>query len=839
MKNLLFYLFGMLLCIPFSASAGSNGPSNTGKTSLTGKITAKDDGRPLAGAVVMFPDLGTASVSKSDGTYTINDLPMIKALIKVSLTGYATITETIDLSTVAQKDFALEAKVTEMNEVVVTGTSKATELRRDPVPTTLIDSRYIALNASSNIIETLNKVPGVSTLTTGPNVSKPYIRGLGYNRVLTLFNGVRQEGQQWGDEHGIEVDQFLVDRVEVVKGPASLMYGSDALAGVVNLLPAHAAPIGTIGGSVLGNYQTNNKGIAGSVNIDGNSKGITYGARFSNKLASDYQNKYDGRVFGTKFNEKDLNAYIGVNRSWGYTRLNFSLYDALQEIPDGSRDSTSRKFTEQVSEEDTLRPIVSDAVLGSYDIYVLHQRVQHYRVFSTSNFILGKSRLSTNFGFQQSIRREFNHPAYADIPGLYLILNTFSYDLKYYLPEMHGWETTVGLNGMVQKNDAGKGTEIVIPTYRDLDLGPFAHVKRSFGKVDLSGGLRYDVRTYESDSMFTKPNPATGFDMSTSANPGDSAVVKQFDYYKHTFSGVSASIGMAYNVNDRLTLKANVGRGYRAPNAAEISAKGVHPGTGFEQLGDANFVPEFNLQEDVGVFYGGTHISVSAELFNNNISNYIYNEKLVSVNGGDSLFGQNGEQFPVFKFRQTAARLYGGEFSIDIHPHPLDWLHFENAISFIFAENLGGNGATIGDSTRYLPLIPPLHTNSELRADLRKPLGAFANIFVKLGMQVYAAQDRFFAAYGTETRTPGYTLIDAGLGADVVNKKGTTLFSISILGTNLGDVAYQSNMNRLKYFDDYPVNGTGRSGIYNMGRNISLKLVVPFRLKKEVDLAGK
>jgi iron complex outermembrane receptor protein len=828
MKRIIDLFFVLLIALP--ALAGP--PSEEGKTSLTGKVTDKGNGQPIPGAEVYFPDLRTGAVTDMDGNYAVHDLPTAKALVKVSMVGYATITETLDLSTLTTRDFVLSGSVTEMNEVVVTGTSKATEIKRDPVPITLVSRQYLRENASSNVIGSLNKVPGVSTLSTGPNVSKPYIRGLGYNRVLTLFDGVRQEGQQWGDEHGIEVDQFLIDRIEVVKGPASLMYGSDALAGVVNLLPAPAVPVGTLKGSVLGDYDTNNKGIAGSVNIDGNNGKVIYGGRLSGKVASDYQDRYDGRVYGTKYNEKDLDAYLGVNRSWGFARVNFSLYDNLQEIPDGSRDSTSRRFTYQISEDDTLRPLVSDEVLNSYDIAVLHQHVQYYRAYTTESFNLGDGRLTTNFGLTRSIRREYGHPQYPDLAGLYLVLNTLSYDLKYHFPERHGWETTAGLNGMYQANDASKGTELVIPSYHDLDIGPFVHVKKTVGKIDVSGGLRYDVRNYRNDAMYTRPNPVTGFDMSTEGNMGDSMVVKQFDAYSHTFAGGSGSVGMAYNVNGRLTLKANIGRGYRAPSAAEISAKGVHPGTGFEQLGDANFIPEFNLQEDIGFFYGGTHVSASAEVFNNHISNYIYNEKLAGVSGGDSLFTQNGQDFPVFKFRQTAAQLYGGEVSVDIHPHPLDRLHFENSVSFIIAENKGGNGAAITDSTRYLPLIPPLHTNSELRYDMRKQVGCLARVFIKFGVQVYAAQDRFYGAYGTETYTPGYTLLDAGLGGDIVNKSGRTLFTLTILGTNLADIGYQSNMNRLKYFDDHPVNGTGRSGIYNMGRNVSLKLVVPFDLKK-------
>ncbi len=803
------------------------------KAFLRGKITDKKTGEVIVGASIYIPELKTGAESGTDGSYRIDNLPATEVLVRVSMTGYSTVSEVIDLAAVTTKDFGLEESVIEKNVVVITGTSKATEIKKEPVPMVLIDPEYLSHNPSPNIIEALGKVPGLSTLTTGPNVSKPYIHGLGYNRVLTLFDGVRQEGQQWGDEHGVEVDQFLVDHIEVIKGPASLMYGSDALAGAVNLLPANPVPDGTVQGSLLGLYGTNNSELGGSANVDGNVKGFIWGFRGSHKLATNYRDRYDGRVAGTKFNENDLSAYLGLNRSWGYSHLNFSLFDDVQEIPDGSRDSTTRKFTKQITEQDTLRQIISDAELDSYTIGPLHQRVQHYRVYSNSNFILGKSALGINLGFQQNVRREFSHPVLNTIPGLYLILNSFTYNIKYALPEMSRFETTLGFNGMFQGNDASKGTRIVIPDYKLTDAGPFLHIKRSFAKMDLSAGIRYDTRTFENDSMFTRPDPATGFDMVTPANPGDTTVVKQFDHYRHTFSGVSGSFGLTYNFSDELGVKANVARGYRAPNAAEISAKGVHPGTGFEQLGDANFKPEFSLQEDAGIFYSGKHVSAFLDAFNNDISNYIYNEKLVSVNGGDSLFKYNGAYVPVFKFRQTTAQLYGGEFSIDIHPHPLDWLHFENSISYIYAVNRGRNGIAVTDSTRYLPLIPPLHTNTELRAEFAKRSGSFSNMFIQFGVQYYAEQDKIYSAYGTETRTPGYTLLDAGFGADVVNRKGSTLFSVSVIATNLADAAYQSNMSRLKYMDNYPVNGTGRSGIYNMGRNVFVKLSVPFEFKKE------
>jgi len=820
MKKILIYLI-LFQCINIYSQ---NSLKGTVKNNLTKEA--------LPGAVIYFPDFKTGAVSDLEGNYQVKNIPKTKTLIQVKLLGYKTFVKQIDLSVTQSFDIEMEESVVEEEEIVVTGTSHATEIRKNPIPMVSIDQKYLTQNSATNIIDALIKVPGVNAVSTGPNVSKPYIRGLGYNRILTLFDAVRQDGQQWGDEHGIEVDQYLIDRIEVIKGPASLIYGSDALAGVINLLPENTVPEGTIKGTLLGNYQTNNNQIAESFSLAGNQKGFVWGLRTSQKSAAAYQNKYDGRVFGTRYKETDLNAYLGINKSWGYSHLNFTLYDNQQEVPDGSRDSTSRKFTKQISEEDTIRPIVTDNDLTTYNIGIIHQHVQHYRLYSASNFIFGSSKLSLKLGFQQSHRREYSHPQYADLAGLNLVLNTYSYDIKYSLPTVKGWETMLGINGMYQQNKNTNATEFVIPNYHSFDVGPFAFAKKTLGKLDIAMGIRYDTRSFQNETLFTKTNSSTGFDMETPANEFDTTVVKQFDAYKHTFSGLSGGLGGTYSLSDHLCFKLNIARGYRSPNIAEISAKGVHPGTGFQQLGDANFKPEFSLQEDIGLFFESEHVSGSIEVFNNLIDNYIYNEKLLNLNGGDSIFSQSGNAYPVFKFRQTKAQLYGGEFSFDIHPHPFDWLHFENSASLVYAVNLGGNGANITDSTKYLPYIPPFHTNSELRADIKKQLACFSSIYIKVGVQYYAPQNQAFLAYNTETKTPGYTLLDAAIGTNVVNKKGTTLFTFNVTGSNLMDLAYQSNMSRLKYFDNYPKNHTGRSGIYNMGRNISFKLIIPINIKK-------
>ena len=615
------------------------------------------------------------------------------------------------------------------------------------------------------------------------------------------------------------MDEFGIDRIEVIKGPASLTYGSDALAGVVNLIPTQPVPAGTIQSSFTGIYQSNNGLYGGSAAVDGNKNGLVWGTRISHKAATNYQDKIDGRVYGTAFAETDARAYVGLNRQWGYSHLSFSLFDDLQEIPDGSRDSTSRKFTKQITEADTFRPIVSNEELNSYKITTLHQHVQHYKINLANNFFIGDSKLAVNVGYQENIRREFSHPEFADIAGLYLQLQSYTYDVKFNFKEMKGWETSVGTNGMYQQNK-NKGTEFIIPDYNLFDAGAFAFAKKSFKKLDVSGGVRYDVRSFRNSGMYTRANPSDGFDMQVNV-PDTAGATRVFQDYKHVFSGASGSFGATYNFSNNFLLKANVARGYRAPNISEISANGVHPGTNIYQIGNPDFKPEFSLQEDVGIFFSQSHFSGSLEIFNNNISNYIFNQKVLNHLGQDSIIVAGNQ---TFKYQQSTAQLYGGEFSLDIHPHPLDWLHFENSISVVYGINKGSEN----DSEKYLPFIPPLHTYSDLRADIPKKMKHFSNMFVKAGVEVYAKQDRIFSAYGTETVTPGYTLLDAGFGTDVINKNGKTLFTFSILGNNLTNVAYQSHLNRMKYFEEYPGNGSGHNGIYNMGRNISLKLVVPF-----------
>ncbi len=818
-----------LLCLAashllFSQSASSaNSKKKLASTSgtLSGKVSEKANGTVLQGATVYIPDLKLGVVADDSGQYQFNSLPTGAYIIEVFYVGYITKIKNVIIQGSTTENFELSESTLQESPVVITGLSKATQIKRTPIPIVAVSHDYIQTNLSTNIIDAIANVPGVSALTTGPNVSKPFIRGLGYNRVLTLYDGLRQEGQQWGDEHGIEVDQYGVERIEIIEGPASLAYGSDAIAGVVNLIPYRPAPEGKLIGDILGEYQTNNGLFGGSVMLGSTKNGFEWMARVSHKQAKNYQNSIDGRVYNTAFNESDAGFSVGINRPWGFSRLNFSLFDDLQEIPDGSRDSASRKFTKQITEADTVRPIVTDQELNTYAIDVLHQHIQHYRIYSNNDFKIGNGRLTVNLGYQRSVRREFSHPQDPSTAGLFLQLNTWSYDLKYYFTEIGGWNLTAGVNGMYQDNTVTNGTDFVIPSYHQFDIGPFVLVKKNFDKLDISGGLRYDSRSFNNSELYTNPNPFTGFDMpvygadTTGAN-------KVFSNYNHVFSGLTGSAGATYIFSEKFSVKANISRGFRAPNIAEISSNGVHPGTNSYQIGNDQFQPEFNIQEDIGAQYSSKNVLINLSLFNNSISNYIFNQKVVTATGADSVIVPGTQ---TFKFQQGNALLYGGELVMDFNLTKA--LQFNNTVSAVYALNKGVDIKLQSDSNKYLPFIPPLHGISELKYSIESKTAHIVNGFIKVQLVYYAAQNRVYLTDNTETPTPGYTLFNAGIGAGITNNKGKTIVNVYIMGNNLFDVAYQNHLSRLKYFEQYSSSPNGHLGIYNMGRNIEFKLDFP------------
>lgn len=807
MKKLFLVLFCSIACFNLIAQtasfAGTEFSKKIGveKVRLSGKITDVKTGESLPGASIYIADDRIGTIADGNGKYVLNNIPEGHHVIEISHAGYSTLVVHIELTSSVEKDFALSPVVVENLGVIVTGVAGATSIRKSPVPVASIRKLALLQTPSSNIIDALTHIPGVSQVSTGPAISKPYIRGLGSNRVVVVNEGVRQEGQQWGDEHGVEIDELSVARAEVVKGPASLMYGSDALAGVINFITNIPVAEGTLKGNIISNYQTNNGLFAINGNLAGNNNGFNWNLYGTYKSAGNYKNKYDGKVLNSGFNEKNMGGYVGINKSWGYSHLIFSRFDQRLGLIEGERDDATGQFI--VFGGSPLERIATKSDLDTRELFVPQQRVQHNKIVSDNNFAINKSRLKLNLAYQNNLRQEFGNAEEPDEKELFFDLKTFNYNLQWQLPEAKEWHTTIGVNGMRQSNQ-NKGEEALIPEYNLFDIGGFVFVQRLFKKATISGGLRFDNRNINAKELIE------GGDV-------------KFEQFSKSFSNISGSAGVSYEASEKITLKANIARGFRSPTLAELASNGAHEGTNRYEYGNLDLKAETSLQTDAGMNFNYEHFSLDISAFYNRMNDFIFYRKLESFFGGDSLVNDGGELIPAFKFNQQDAKLYGFEASIDIHPHPLDWLHFENTFSFV-----RGKFDNPIDGSENIPLIPAARLSSELKADFKKLNKTFHNFYARLELDNTFKQLKPFTGFDTETATDGYSLLNAGLGADIVNDR-KTLFSVHLAITNITDVAYQNHLSRLKYTSENMV--TGRTGVFNAGRNFSIKLNIPMGFK--------
>lgn len=781
---------------------------------IRGTVLDRETQEPLVGAVIYIPDLKTGTSTDGEGNFLLKKIPQRTFLLQISLIGYSSkvISATSKDSGKIHRIFLLPSE-TELQEVIVTGVSSGTEQARNPVPTVMQGADLFLQSTSTNIIDRLAQIPGISFIGTGNGIAKPVIRGLSYNRVVTLRDGLRQEGQQWGDEHGIEIDEYDIDRVEIIKGPGSIMYGSDAMAGVINNLTPKFVEEGKQTAEVQTNYQTNGNLFSSSLMQAGNIDGINWLGRFSQKKSGNYSNPVDGKVLNSGFEEYNGSGYIGINREWGFSHLQFSSFNQKIGLIEGDRDSLGR-FLAPIAINDTLAEEFSPgkSELNGYknSIGIPFQRINHNRIAMLNSFFFSESKLSVDASWQQNRRREYADILSPEDVELYFLLTTWNVEVKYLFPEFDEWNFSTGISTQYQTN-SNHGVEFLIPEYSMTDFGGFVIVQKDFDQLMfLSGGLRYDLRTVHSSTLYLDSN-----EQPTTA---ENAAKTKFASFERDFSNVSTSIGASYQWTAELTTRLNVSSGFRAPNLSELGSNGKHEGTFRYEIGNSSLKPEQSLQFDIGGTFNSDHVSIDAGGFYNGISDYIFPGKLNAVAGGDSV-ADPSDPAAVFKFVQGDASLYGGEISIDIHPHPFDWLHFENSFSYV-----RGIQADQPDSMMNLPFMPPPKLQSELRAQFTA-YGSLRNPYIKIDGEYFFPQNDVYEAFGTERAAKGYFLLSAGIGTEFTGANNRVIFRVYLSATNLFDTKYQSHLSRLKYAPVNPV--TGEQGVFNPGRNFSARVVVP------------
>ncbi len=786
-------LFLCCVLLPFVAGA---------QYTINGQVTDGSKGEKIAGAVVYLTDLKTGTVTDTAGQFEISNLPEGNFVCQVSFIGYNTQVKKVNVPADTPIVFSLQVSHKEIEEIVVTGTSKSTALKESTVPTVVVNKEALFHSSATNIVDAITKTPGIAQISTGGGVSKPVVRGLSYNRVLTLNNGTRQEGQQWGDEHGIEIDEYSVDRVEIIKGPGSLIYGSDAMGGVINFMRPQPLPAGKIETNLLTEYQSNNHLLGWSLYNAGTQGKLSWQARVSNRYAGAFKSKYDGYVANTGFNEWSGNGLLSMQHKYGYVQLVVSSFNTQLGFNEGERDSLGNWLNDD-SES------ISRKAWGNYNIHLPFQRVNH-QLMQVRNLVYlpHRSSLEFNLGYQNNMRREFEENPKQ--PGLFLMLHTFNYDVKYHLPDFKHWETTLGLNGMVQLNK-NLGNEYLIPDYIQGDAGIFAVTKRSWDKVSFSAGVRADLRSLTTKALW----------LDSSGNFTDDAlagIIVVYERYRKVFGSATGNIGISIFPVPLLTIKLNAGSGFRTPTVSELASNGVHEGTLRYEQGNGNLQPEYSWQGDAGIAFNNAHIRFEAAAFVNYVQRFTYAVKVPGSNGGDSL-PDPSQPIVLFSFKQHDALLFGAEAVLDIHPHPIDWLHIENTMSYVRGIQPGAQAGLTN-----LPFMPPLRWISGLRAEIDKLGRVLEHAYVGIESDFHAEQNFVLTYANTETTTPRYWLLNASIGTDI-QVRGKKRLTVQIAANNLLDVGYQDHLSRWKYNGENPQ--TGRTGIYNMGRNFVVKCMVP------------
>jgi iron complex outermembrane recepter protein len=502
--------------------------------------------------------------------------------------------------------------------------------------------------------EGLSKIPGVSVITTGTSIGKPVIRGLSGNRVLVYAQGVRLENQQFGEEHGLGLNDSGVDSFEVIKGPASLLYGSDALGGVLYFNPEKFAPTKSDAFSFKNTYFTNTSGNNTALGYKVSGENIQFSSNISYSSHADYKVAKGDRVTNTRFNELDIKTGLGYSKNNFSTVFRYNVNQLNLGIPENGIASQT-----QSHKPDYPRQKVNSQILSLNSVY----KFTH-------------SKIEADLGYIDNQRSEFE-----DRPTalLKMKLKTSNFNIKYYLPKKGKLETIVGSQGMNQTN-TNFGEELLIPDATTTDMGFFTTSYYTWNKNSVQAGIRWDNRKIESQTA------------------GEVGSEGYFEAINRNFNSINASLGYKTQLKENLIVRLNLASGFRAPNLAELTSNGVHEGSNRYEIGNNNLKSEQNFQTDINLEYRNPHFEFFVNGFYNTVNNYIF----ISPNG--TLIDNNN----VFVYTQANAHLYGGEAGIHFHPHPMDWLHITSSFESVTGKQTNNQN---------IPLVPANKWNTAFKTE--------------------------------------------------------------------------------------------------------------------------
>ncbi len=755
--------------------------SAQGARHLHGVLEDSASGQPLRGAEISVqwgapPGVVRRVRTDAGGHFDFRDLPAQRVLLRVRQLGYSPVQRTVDLTA---DDVLLKVAMSTSNvtlaQVAITSDTMIDALERVVALSTL-DAAALSRTRGQTLGETIKNLPGVSVIQFGPSIAKPVIRGLNSQRVLVLNAGLRQEDQQWGMEHAPNLDSFDADAVSVVRGAATVLYGPDALGGVVRVDHAAVPDSGALRGDVSLNGFSNSRQGALSIGVHGGGLSLPlvgrtgYRLRVTTRLAGNAAAP-DYFLSNTGFRELNGSATLGVQRAWGTSELLMSRFatelGVLRQAHAGNFADLERAMTTEPRDS-----------AFAYDIGSPNQRVEHTTArWRTVRSLPDAGDIEVVYGFQYNHRREYDGHGplrFRNEAAFNLKLFTNSLDVRWRHRTWNGLFGTIGASAMIQGNQT-LGKAFLIPGF-DLQQGAlYAQEEWTSGRFSLTGGARADLF-----SQTTLPYADAGI-----RSPAGTK----------SWGGFSGSFGAAYRMGDAWNASVRVARAWRPPTVNERYAQGVHHGTAQYELGDPTLVAERSLGVETGVRYSGRSLSLDMAAYSNTISNFIYLQPRAPV------FTLRGA-FPGYNYAQADARLRGLEFAGTWGA--LSWLELQGT-----ANAVRGTDAATNE-----PLFDMPADRALLQARVigsRAMLGAW-----QAGAGVQFVREQRGVPEGTVYTLPtaGYTLLQLDIGTTGLRMMGRAV-DVSMSVNNALNARYRDYLSRYRLF------------VNDAGRDVVLRVRVP------------
>lgn len=771
-------------------------------------VVVDENNQPITGASVMVYAIKRGDVTDADGYFRIENLLESTHNVEVSFLGYETLVKEVSFKKNKKFKFQLKESSIKLEEVVVEDNYAEHKKRETSLNIDVVDDDYLKQNLGGSLMKSLERLAGVTTIDIGSGQSKPVIRGLGFNRVVVVENNIKHEAQQWGADHGLEIDQYAVDNIEVIKGPSSLMYGSDAIGGVVDMQNKSVPAENSFGGIIDLSGKTNNNFLGTSVSLFARKKHLFATVRATLLDFGDYRvptdsvDIYNFRVplhknhlRNTAGKEQNLHTSFGVIKD----RFQSRFYVSNVNSKGGFFANAHGLEPRNVDHEEHDR--------SSRDILYPYHKANHFKVINRSSLWSENWELELDLGFQNNFREEWSvYTQHGYMPAVFpesLDFNPeierqfdkdiYSANIKFLYRLSNKIELNTGINSEYMDNEIG-GRGFIIPSFEQLNLGGYFVAKYNFSEKSLlQAGIRYDygnINTAQYNDWFASPILENG-DTTTYEYLQRSANLSR------NFSNFSWSIGYNYNP-DKWSYKFNIGKSFRMPIAKELAANGVNYHRFSYEVGNADLSPEISYQLDAGIEYESKKFGIGVSPFINYFSNYLY---LNPTSRFDRLYGFGNQ---VFEYTESEVFRFGGE--IHARYEITNNLQLGLIGEYVYAEQLSGEkkGFT-------LPFAPPASAIFNIK--YHKPQLAFlTNTFVSLDYRLTATQNNIVPP---EEPTDGFQVFNLGLGGDLLLKNQTIDISIQI--QNLLNTKYFNHMSYYRLIN-----------VPEPSRNFVINVSIPF-----------